>query len=281
MMNGVSAVRVLTLFAIASLAAGGWLYQDNEADHLSGGTNEFDLIAAPMAADSGDSDGDEEVARELESKDDVSASTPSDLSFGLIAGGAGTLGSLTIAAVVSEAFRVTVLVALLAPMLAIGGNGDDLLTRGRILGYLEANAGIHFSALRDALGLANGVTAYHLHLLESQGGVISWRDGKLRRYAVSSLSREEVGRVRNPIIGTRFAILEVIANSGNVGISGTEVRKKLKISRQLLSHHIRELRNAGMVEAAAESRRPPWRLSDAGQLALLSSRSLSGSEAAI
>jgi len=281
MMNGVSAVRVLTLFAIASLAAGGWLYQDNEADHLSGGTNESDLIAAPMAADSGDSDGDEEVARELEFKDDVSASTPSDLSFGLIAGGAGTLGSLTIAAVVSEAFRVTVLVALLAPMLAIGGNGDDLLTRGRILGYLEANAGIHFSALRDALGLANGVTAYHLHLLESQGEVISWRDGKLRRYAVSSLSREEVGRVRNPIIGTRFAILEVISNSGNVGISGTEVRKKLKISRQLLSHHIRELRNTGMVEAAAESRRPPWRLSDAGQLALLSSRSLSGSEAAI
>ena len=280
MMNGVSAVRVLTLFAIASLVAGGWLYQDNEADHLSGGTNEFDLIGATMAADSGDSDGDEEVAREPGSKDDVSASTPSDLSFGLIAGGAGTLGSLTIAAVVSEAFRVTVLVALLAPMLAMGGNGDDLLTRGRILGYLEANAGIHFSALRDALGLANGVTAYHLHLLESQGGVISWRDGKLRRYAVSSLSREEVGRVRNPIIGTRFAILEVIANSGNVGISGTEVRKKLKISRQLLSHHIKELRNAGMVEAAAESRRPPWRLSDTGQLALLSSRSLSGSEVA-
>jgi DNA-binding transcriptional ArsR family regulator len=280
MMNGVSAVRVLTLFAIVSLATGGWLYQDNEDDHLSGGTNEFDFDSAPMDADSGDSDGDEEVAREPESKADVSTSTSSDLSFGLIAGGAGTLGSLIIAAVVSEAFRVTVLVALLAPMLAMGGNGDDLLTRGRILGYLEANAGIHFSALRDALGLANGVTAYHLHLLESQGGVISWRDGKLRRYAVSSLSREEVGRVRNPIIGTRFAILEVIANSGNVGISGTEVRKKLKISRQLLSHHIKELRNAGMVEAAAESRRPPWRLSDTGQLALLSSRSLSGSEAA-
>ena len=110
-MKGVSAVRVLTLFAIASLAAGGWLYQDNEADHLSGGTNEFDFDIAPMAADSGDSDGVEEVAREPESKGDVSASTFSDLSFGLIAGGAGTLGSLIIAAVVSEAFRVSFLVA--------------------------------------------------------------------------------------------------------------------------------------------------------------------------
>ena len=279
MMNGVSAVRVLTLFAIASLALGGWLYQDQEADHLSGGTDESGFDNPVMTAESVDSDDDEEVARDPESEADVSASTSSHLSFGLIAGGAGTLGSLTIAAVVSEAFRVTVLVALLAPMLAMRGNGDDLLTRGRILGFLEANAGIHFSALRDALGLANGVTAYHLHLLESQGGIISWRDGKLRRYAISSLSSEEIGRVRNPIIGTRFAILEVIANSGYIGISGSKVRKKLKISRQLLSHHIRELRNAGMVEAAAESRRPPWRLSDAGQLALLSSRSISGSEA--
>ena len=281
MMNGVSAVRVLTLFAIASLAAGGWLYHDNEADHFSEGTNKLDFVS-DMAAESGDSDDDSEGARApvSESEADDSASKFSDMSFGFIAGGAGTLGSLTFAAVVSEAFRVTVLVALLAPMLAMRGNGDDLLTRGRILGYLEANAGIHFSALRDALGLANGVTAYHLHLLESQGEVISWRDGKLRRYAIASLSREEVDGVRNPLIGTRFAILEVIANSGNVGISGTEVRKKLKISRQLLSHHIRELRNVGMVEAATESRRPPWRISDAGQSALLSSRSLSGSEAA-
>ena len=195
-MNGVSAVRVLTLFAIASLAAGGWLYHDNEADHFSEGTNKLDFVS-DMAAESGDSDDDSEGARApvSESEADDSASKFSDMSFGFIAGGAGTLGSLTFAAVVSEAFRVTVLVALLAPMLAMRGNGDDLLTRGRILGYLEANAGIHFSALRDALGLANGVTAYHLHLLESQGEVISWRDGKLRRYAIASLSREEVDGV--------------------------------------------------------------------------------------
>ena len=81
--------------------------------------------------------------------------------------------------------------ALFSPLLAkIKSTREDLLTRGRILGYLEANAGIHFSALRDALGLANGVTAYHLQILESKNQIISWRDGKLRRYAISSLSRE-------------------------------------------------------------------------------------------
>ena len=152
------------------------------------------------------------------------------------------------------------------------GNREDMLTRGRLLGYLEANAGIHFSALRDALGLANGVTAYHLHTLESTGQIISWRDGKLRRYAISSLSGEEIGRIRNPIAGTRLAILEVLSESGNIGLSGTDIRMKLEISRQLLSHHLNELRNGEMVEAASQARRPKWRLSDSGMDALGTSR---------
>ena len=46
-----------------------------------------------------------------------------------------------------EFVRVTVLMALFSPLLAnIKSTRDDLLTRGRILGYLEANAGIHFWA---------------------------------------------------------------------------------------------------------------------------------------
>ena len=277
-MNEVNAVRVFSLIAIASLAVGGWLYHDVEENQFSEGKGEsYSESTSLDNVDSGDSDSDAEKARESDPEVEVSTRKYSKLSFGLIVGGAGTLGSITIVAFVSEAFRVTVLVALLAPMLTMRGKGDDLLTRGRILGYLEANSGIHFSALRDALLLANGVTAYHLHILESRGEVISWKDGKLRRFAVSSISREEVGRIRNPLIGTRLAILKVVADSGRIGISGAEVRKKLMISRQLLSHHVRELRNSGMVEEASESKRPPWRISDTGQLALNYSRNISSS----
>ncbi len=180
-----------------------------------------------------------------------------------------------------EFVKVTVLVALVSPMLArIKKNREDMLTRGRVLGYLEANAGIHFSALRDALGLANGVTSYHLHILESTGQVISWRDGKLRRYAVSGLSQEEIGRIRNPIAGTRLAIMEVLADSGSVGMPGSEIRKKLMISRQLLSHHLSELRSAEVVEAASEERRPNWRISDKGLDVLTASKEISRAEAA-
>ena len=215
--------------------------------------------------------------RQEEEKSDSSDNLPT----GLVAGGGAALGSLAVGSILFEAMRVTVLIALATPLLArMNANRDDMLTRGRILGYLEANAGIHFSALRDALGLANGVTAYHLHTLEGQGEVISWRDGKLRRYAISSLSKEELSRIRNPIGGTRLAILEVLADSGQIGLKGSDIQTKLQISRQLLSHHLSELKTAELVEPASESRRPNWRLSSVGLETLSSSRELARSEAA-
>ena len=282
-MEGVRTVRLVTALAVAAMLAGGWMMNapvDDIADTVDddGGT-------APTFAEedsSGDSEGSdgEPVLRRGE-KDDASDDSGMDLPARLLAGGAGALGSLALGSILFEVMRVTVLVALVSPLLArMKSNRDDMLTRGRLLGYLEANAGIHFSALRDALGLANGVTAYHLHTLESQGQIISWRDGKLRRYAISSLTKEEVSRIRNPIAGTRLAILEVLAESGNIGLSGTEIRVKLAISRQLLSHHLSELRNGEMVEPATEALRPKWRLSDTGKNVLISSREVARVEAA-
>jgi len=281
-MEGVRTVRLVAALAVVAMLAGGWMMNapvDDITDTVrdDGGT-------APTFAEedsSGDSEGSdgEPVLRRGE-KDD-SDDSGMDLPTRLFAGGVGALGSLALGSMLFEAMRVTVLVALVSPMLArMKKNREDMLTRGRLLGYLEANAGIHFSALCDALGLANGVTAYHLHTLESQGQVISWRDGKLRRYAVSSLTREEVSRIRNPIAGTRLAILEVLAESGNIGLSGTEIRVKLAISRQLLSHHLSELRNGEMVEAASEALRPKWRLSDTGKDVLITSREVARVEAA-
>ena len=72
----------------------------------------------------------------------------------------------------------------------------------------------------------------------------------------------------------------MLAESGNIGLSGTEIRVKLAISRQLLSHHLSELRNGRMVEPATEARRPKWRLSDTGKNVLISSREVARVEAA-
>ncbi len=272
-MEGVQTVRLVAALAVAAMLAGGWMMNaplDGIVD--DGGTVNDE---GPVAAE-GDSEEAQPVIKRGEKEDDSESTLPQRL----LAGGAGALGSLVLGSFMLEFVKVTVLVALVSPMLArMKSNREDMLTRGRLLGYLEANAGIHFSALRDALGLANGVTAYHLHTLESTGQIISWRDGKLRRYAISSLSREEISRIRNPIAGTRLAILEVLAESGNIGLSGTDIRLKLEISRQLLSHHLNELRNGEMVEAASEARRPNWRLSDSGMDALVTSREVARIEA--
>jgi len=274
-MEGVQTVRLVAALAIAAMLAGGWMMNaplDNIAD--DGGTD-GDMM--PVSAEGDSAEEGEPELRRGEKEDDSESTLPQKL----LAGGAGALGSLVLGSFMLEFVKVTVLVALISPMLArMKSNREDMLTRGRLLGYLEANAGIHFSALRDALGLANGVTAYHLHTLESTGQIISWRDGKLRRYAISSLSKEAISRIRNPIAGTRLAILEVLAESGNIGLSGTDIRLKLEISRQLLSHHLNELRNGEMVEAASEARRPNWRLSDRGIDALVTSREVARIEAA-
>ena len=276
-MEGVQTVRLVAALAVAAMLAGGWMLSAPLDDIAEDDGGDGDKVPASLASEEDSGEEGEPELRRGEKEEDSESTLPERL----IAGGAGALGSLVLGSFMLEFVKVTVLVALVSPMLArMKANREDMLTRGRLLGYLEANAGIHFSALRDSLGLANGVTAYHLHTLESTGQIISWRDGKLRRYAISSLSREEVSRIRNPIAGTRLAILEVLAESGNIGLSGTDIRSKLEISRQLLSHHLSELRNGEFVEAASEARRPNWRLSDNGMEALVTSREVARIEAA-
>tara|TARA_Y100001934_G_scaffold75769_1_gene94282 strand:- start:210 stop:1100 length:891 start_codon:yes stop_codon:yes gene_type:complete len=275
-MEGVRTVRVVTVLAVVAVLAGVWMVNSSNGDE-SLGVGDDDSVDEEVAfaeaapeEDSREGDGGENPdAKQGQDEEEGDGELPGQL----IAGGAGALGSLLIGSVFLESVKVTVLVALVSPMLArIKSNREDMLTRGRLLGYLEANPGIHFSALRDALGLANGVTAYHLNFLESSGQIISWRDGKLRRYAISSLTKEEVSKIKNPISGTRLAIMEVLADTGNLGMSGPDIRKKLQISRQLLSHHLSELRSGGMIEAASVSRRPNWKVSDSGLDALTASK---------
>ena len=280
-MDGVSAVRAYTLIAVLAIVAGGWMLNEApEADLMEVEMDNFAEMESTPASAEDDSESDESPEMRSGGEQEEKSESPNNLPASLVAGGGAALGSLAVGSILFEAMRVTVLVALATPLLArMKANQEDLLTRGRILGYLEANSGIHFSALRDALGLANGVTAYHLHTLEGQGEVISWRDGKLRRYAVSSLTKEELSRIRNPIAGTRLAILEVLADSGQIGLKGSDIKTKLQISRQLLSHHLSELKSAELVEPASESRRPNWRLSSIGLETLSSSRELARSEA--
>ena len=272
-MKGVATVRAVSLLAVVAIVLGLWMSYGFVQDSDAVNQDEMESSFATVENDAPPSD--QGMDLEDDNKENHDGSNR-ELSNGLIISGLGTFGSILLGSVLLEFVRVIVLMALLTPLLSrLKGTREDLLTRGRIMGYLEANAGIHFSALRDALGLANGVTAYHLQVLEARGDVYSWRDGKLRRYAPSGISKSELGRIKSPIIGTRLAILEVLADSGTLGVSGSEIRKKTMISRQLLSHHLAELRKSDIIEPASERKRPNWKLSSKGLQSLETSKKLS------
>jgi predicted transcriptional regulator len=69
-------------------------------------------------------------------------------------------------------------------------------------------------------------------------------------------------------MGTRLAILEVLSNSGKLGLSNSEIGKKLSMSRQLMNYHISELRGSDYIDSNLKTKRPKWMLTDLGIEAL-------------
>ena len=131
----------------------------------------------------------------------------------------GIMSTMLTALVASEAGRMSLMLAVIGPVLAISQRGETgTFTRGRIQGYIEAHPGIHFSALRDALSLANGVTAHHLHALEKEGRIMSWLDSHKRRFASSGIDPKTLSRIEQPVVGMQQAILEVLDSAGKLGM---------------------------------------------------------------
>ena len=178
----------------------------------------------------------------------------------------GLLTSTATAIFASEGARFAILLAVMGPLIAITQRGEGgIFTRGRLLGFIEAHPGIHFSALRDALELGNGVTAHHIQILEKEGRVISWMDGRVRRFASSGVDQTRLQELRNPVVGMQVAILQILSESGNLGIRSGELRTKLETSRQLLSYHMKQLSERNFVKSSGRGRSIRWILLDDGQ----------------
>lgn len=187
----------------------------------------------------------------------------------------GLFGTMLTTIVASEAGRVSLMLAVFGPVLAISQRGDaGTFTRGRIQGYVEANPGIHFSALRDALNLANGVTAHHLHILEKEGLIISWLDGSKRRYASSGTDPKLLSELERPVVGMQQAILTILADAGSLGIKSGDLRVKLETSRQVMSYHMKQLKDRGLVKVDGRGKASSWSLLEAGRAVLQSSQHL-------
>ena len=266
-MRGVFIVRFLAFLAILSIVVGVVFLEEDIGSATSG--EEITPMSEPLTDDTEGAESDDSQESDMaffepvRSEEGDTEDVDNTLSYVFFGIGGGAFSSLVFGSFLFEFIRVLFFLAFLTPLIATKDKKDER-TRGRILGFVEGNAGIHFSALRDGLGLANGVTAYHLRLLENENAILSWRDGKLRRYAVSTISSHDIDSIRHPIVGTRLAILEILHQSESLGLTGKEIQQRLAISRQLLSHHMRSLRNSNFVEKNGSSRKAPWKLSVEG-----------------
>ena len=276
-MRGVWAVRILLLTCLLSAVYGSLNPNFEGSPFAEQAEPEDNAAFEPASAEEESADANNKAESPVAADEapvlDAPAGEAATNPF--LTGGLMGMGLVMLSGLVFEFIRVVVLVALVAPMLATKSrHREDDLTKGRILGYIEANAGIHFSALRDGLGLANGVTAYHTNNLEREGKIFSWKSGKNRRYASSSVPKHERKRFQNPLTGTRLAVLEVLAEKGQAGTTTKELRERLDISRQLLSHHLNDLKANELIERATGHERKAWRVSKNGSERLQASRSL-------
>ena len=276
-MRGVWAVRILLLTCLLSAVYGSLNPNFEGSPFAEQAEPEDNAAFEPASAEEESADANNKAESPVAADEapvlDAPAGEAATNPF--LTGGLLGMGVVMLSGLVFEFIRVVVLVALVAPMLAAKSrHREDDLTKGRILGYIEANAGIHFSALRDGLGLANGVTAYHTNNLEREGKIFSWKSGKNRRYASSSVPKHERKRFQNPLTGTRLAVLEVLAEKGQAGTATKELRERLDISRQLLSHHLNDLKANELIERATGNERKAWRVSKNGSERLQASRSL-------
>ena len=136
------------------------------------------------------------------------------------------------------------------------GEHDGEYQRGRIMGYLTANPGVHFRALLGALGMSNGQLTHHLKHLQGEERVWRRKDGRLVRFYPASiqatLNDDELPVPLltpdpNSLQGKILRLLDATEND-IVNLSQKELAVRLEASQQLVSHHLRTLEKFGLVE---------------------------------
>lgn len=151
-----------------------------------------------------------------------------------------------------ERFRYAVLALLMIFYVKL--KKEDVLeqyTRGRIHGYIEANPGEHFGAIRKALSLSSGNAVYHLHVLETQGHVVSKNDGKYKRFYPKGVVVPPDDGLRLREIHER--ILSCIGEAP--GISQKEIANLLGLHQSTLEYQLRKLVKAGLIRQERSGRR--------------------------
>jgi len=128
--------------------------------------------------------------------------------------------------------------------------------RGRLYGFIESNPGIHLSALTRLSNLGNNQATYHLDILEKEGIIWSRKEGRLLVFFADTVSKKseiispllDINFSKNSIKKSILMYLNQAELMNLTGPNGSELAKKIGVSSQVLSYHIRSLINWEMVE---------------------------------
>lgn len=115
-------------------------------------------------------------------------------------------------------------------------------TRGEIYGFIKANPGVHLTSIKENLGLANGVLAYHLKVLVREEFLVVRREGGFKRFYPRDM---KVPRKRVHFTRLQLDIVEKL--SLHTGLTQAALARMLGESKQVINYNISVLIAAEVV----------------------------------
>jgi len=121
----------------------------------------------------------------------------------------------------------------------------DHYTRGRIMGYLQANPGEHYLSIKEELDLNNGSLAYHLKVLEREGYIKSTRDGIYKRFYPMKTKVQRPISLEEQVLGTLRR---------SPGINQKEIAAKVSNNHATVHRILHKMEKAGIVKIIRDGR---------------------------
>jgi predicted transcriptional regulator len=134
-------------------------------------------------------------------------------------------------------------------------------TRGEIFGFIKANPGVHLTAIKENLGLANGVLAYHLKVLIREEFIVDRREGGYKRFYPRDM---RVPRKRVHFTRLQLDIVERL--SMHPGSTQVSLARMLGESKQVINYNVGVLVAAGVVRVEREGSKTLLFVQDASAL---------------
>jgi predicted transcriptional regulator len=119
--------------------------------------------------------------------------------------------------------------------------------RGEIYGFIKANPGVHLTAIKENLGMANGVLAYHLKVLIREEFIVARREGGYKRFYPRDM---KVPRKRVHFTRLQLDIVERL--SMHPGSTQASLARMLGESKQVINYNVGVLVAAGVIRVTRE-----------------------------